>query len=640
MATGGAMEVAEHASAAGDLHGEQRVLRSANRNQNQVRSNEFELNKEASLKKKLEACERQDIKIKPYRSGLLLEFSSVMYEAMRAAVNDYFDPISDELNFNVTWKKDVDLKKQNHRDVVHVNTVENKKEYTMQLFHTTSGMQVNGSEYQKFVTRDLPNLQKIAKHYISSSGYTSSDLNDQLSDVIRSSMTQLDPTYPNHGRSETSESKECQKESQYEMITDSLQKATESHLKKNEVKTTENGLPSSADQIVTDKSKGAITKQKNNKTSNFHCLFKGCKYGRTERSGVAMIQCSLCFTYFHYPCTGDDENLLQDCVVFTCRDCRTVAGRIYSIMTNLDDVKDTVNNITTVSQTVEQLKTQCRQIQGELKQIKSAVNKIQKSLENQQSRPPVVISQPHTLSGYSTALKTDTEKKSESDAENKSMTEDERKSDITKTTLDSSADFHTISEWQKEELSDDWTTVSRKYKKKNRRYSRHDDSNRSTRNRNTQQNLHSTPMERKYESRGRNRYQGSYNRDFGRRYQFSAYKGRNSDAVYRSRSYHNKYTKSTGSWKTQERSHRDFYYNHYRRSPRYNSHQKFTSDRYMDNSRFEERNEYIRNSDRKRSSKCKKCGESNHNDENCWFDKAVKCRACNTYGHKEKHCFL
>ena len=156
------------------------------------RQDGFELNKQLSLKKKLEACQRPDVMLKPYKGGIIMDFSAVFFEALKAAMNTFYDTAAEDLTMTPRWRRDVHLRQSSHRDVLSVKTLDGEHEYTVQLFHTTSRLQVNGKHFSRFLTRDMIDLRGIINHYIDVSGHKTSDLNKQLADILRSALTKDD----------------------------------------------------------------------------------------------------------------------------------------------------------------------------------------------------------------------------------------------------------------------------------------------------------------------------------------------------------------------------------------------------------------------------------------------------------------
>ncbi|CAC5361921.1 unnamed protein product [Mytilus coruscus] len=117
----------------------------------------FGLNKRKAMDKKLEQCNRQaDILLMYKHENYILELSLAAYELLKLAMTEYF------ANHNI-YKIQAKDQKDKHGlctrtsySVINLNS--NKQQYRINLFHTTSRIEVNGRGRQEF----LSHLQDIA----------------------------------------------------------------------------------------------------------------------------------------------------------------------------------------------------------------------------------------------------------------------------------------------------------------------------------------------------------------------------------------------------------------------------------------------------------------------------------------------
>ncbi|CAC5368275.1 unnamed protein product [Mytilus coruscus] len=117
----------------------------------------FSLNKRKAMDKKLEQCNRQaDILLMYKHENYILELSLAAYELLKLAMTEYF------ANHNI-YKIQAKDQKDKHGlctrtsySVINLNS--NKQQYRINLFHTTSRIEVNGRGRQEF----LLHLQDIA----------------------------------------------------------------------------------------------------------------------------------------------------------------------------------------------------------------------------------------------------------------------------------------------------------------------------------------------------------------------------------------------------------------------------------------------------------------------------------------------
>ena len=592
----------------------------------------FVLNQKVSLKKKLEACKRDDVSMKPYEGGVIMEFSTVFYEALKAAMNTFYDASAENLDLVPKWRRDVDLKQQKHRDVLSVKTLDGEHEYTVQMFHTTTSLQVNGKHYDRFITRDLIKVRGIVQHYIEASGYKTSDLNIQLAEVLKSALTEDSFLKSNQAEHEPGNDKEMLAIGK--VVED--KSASENKSDSNDTFAPESSGP------------GAISKNRHGrkpdkkKSNTLHCLQKGCKYNRQDRNNISMIQCGSCFVNYHYPCTGDDEEILQECVLFTCRDCRTMPARVYSIMVDLEEVKQNVSQLPTSTQTVEQLKGRCNQLTSEIQKLKSMVEKLQKTVESLQGikgqeYPPLPKSKP-IESKYSEAIKGKS-----SSSENDKKDEPEDRSIINQSILsiemtdyENSEDDHSS---QDTESEDDWSVVSRKHKKTKQKRKAENGERKDNDKKKDPTYKRKKEDVIKMKSRYKTPIDHAYHRKDGREYSryslddWRTPKKWNSNGwyrpTYRSRNNSRKSPRHVreadrNSWNSMQYSHWIDYDQEYQNRYCNSSHSHIRDNEYQDYNKSQKA--------------CLHCGERNHETSQCWYERPIRCNVCRSYGHKSKSC--
>ena len=623
---------------------------------------DFVLNKRVSLKKKLEACKRPDVSFNPYEGGIIIDFSTGFYEAVKAGMNDFFDVAAENLDLCPKWRRDMDRNSAAHRDVLQVKSLDGMHEYTVQMFHTTTRMQVNGKLYTNFLIRDLLRLQPIIRHYAAK--MSTPELNKQLAEVIKnmlsiddanteSKLNEFLHTYRTDGNPMKHKQNaiagpggDKQDKQKYQAPEKNSNAEQHEEIEKKDTNVNDN-MATSIEQTYQCVKPKTNEKHSKHRENVFYCLTRGCKYGRHERNGVAMIQCSICFTYFHHPCTGDDEVILQDCVIFTCKDCRTMPHRIYNMMTDIEELQTTVASIPNDSQTINLIKGKLHKLEGDIRQLTSAVNKLQNTLQEAAKQPPVVIQKPVTLSGYSEAVK---ENQGKTQNKQSNVKQDSKNPQTTIGNRNNTRISMEKSLTEETQL-EDWTLVSKKKRNKQKRSTSEEITFiRSTTN-------HSTPKpKQKSTETHRHAYQRHRMTDqekhraahdgytYKRRYKHADLNTTKSKSRNREYSHYRYQPKFAFTEETRQRGWiRDDREN---RNGRYHSEEdnRYRSDQYSYYTRRQEDqyNEYGRHyttTDGYYSFKesCKNCGEA-HRTSQCWHNQPIRCRVCRCLGHKEKHC--
>ena len=124
-------------------------------------------------------------------------------------------------------------------------------------------------------------------------------------------------------------------------------------------------------------------KKNSSKSKAQFCLIRGCKHGRQETKRISMIQCSMCFNYFHYDCTDDDKSLLDACVVFTCSGCRNIAFKVEKLQSDSEEILSKLQDLPGFSTQANSLKAKCQSINSELQKMQAALTKFETAVKSQ-----------------------------------------------------------------------------------------------------------------------------------------------------------------------------------------------------------------------------------------------------------------
>ena len=144
----------------------------------------FELNIEKNLHKKAAACTRNDIKIERKRGqgGFIISLNPAIYELYKHAIRSMYGSLKSQCEVKV--RLDVDEQNNQHRDVIQVTT-SGKSFYTINLFHTTSRMQINGRHMLKFIDQDLLLCEQLVNQYLVSSGLSKEQCKALVQDTLK-----------------------------------------------------------------------------------------------------------------------------------------------------------------------------------------------------------------------------------------------------------------------------------------------------------------------------------------------------------------------------------------------------------------------------------------------------------------------
>ncbi|VDI35720.1 Hypothetical predicted protein [Mytilus galloprovincialis] len=126
----------------------------------------FSINKTRALDKKLEACNRaMDIKIEQKHQNYILELSAAAYEVLKGKIDIYFEQHS---TYKLLPKHQHDNQGLCIRTSHSVRNRSNLKQlYRINLFHTTSKVEVNGQGIELFLTHieDIKERMKSRGNY-------------------------------------------------------------------------------------------------------------------------------------------------------------------------------------------------------------------------------------------------------------------------------------------------------------------------------------------------------------------------------------------------------------------------------------------------------------------------------------------
>ena len=144
----------------------------------------FSLNKKKALRKKIDQCNRPVDVLLEYKHGnYILELSLAAYEMMKLAIEEYFENNDKYKVEGTNQKEQQGLCTRTSYSIK--NRRSNKQHYRINLFHTTSRMEVNGHGLETFILH----LQDMAEMMDRKGNY--SQLNKLLESQIRKCMVNM-----------------------------------------------------------------------------------------------------------------------------------------------------------------------------------------------------------------------------------------------------------------------------------------------------------------------------------------------------------------------------------------------------------------------------------------------------------------
>ena len=153
---------------------------------------DYKLNKERALRKKADACSRDDFKITHNKSSCVVILNTAAFEHFKTDLNEWVKENPQYMVYSETPVLDLD---QNiAQDVLRVKWCNDCTVLcTINLYRTNCKVMINGADYKIFVERDLPgilyNLQEKTSGIREQNDFYRLCLNDMLQAKTRTKLT-------------------------------------------------------------------------------------------------------------------------------------------------------------------------------------------------------------------------------------------------------------------------------------------------------------------------------------------------------------------------------------------------------------------------------------------------------------------
>ena len=127
-----------------------------------IRRKNYTLNTPRSLAKKLEATLRgTPIQFFTTGGGLRIDCDAGTYEQIKNAMMAYYKTYKSYQQIKVEIVESEDMKDSNSETIIKLTYASQKKCYTINMYHTTSKLLINGKGLSRFKNVDLPKLMKL-----------------------------------------------------------------------------------------------------------------------------------------------------------------------------------------------------------------------------------------------------------------------------------------------------------------------------------------------------------------------------------------------------------------------------------------------------------------------------------------------
>ena len=170
-------------------------------------SNNYILNTEKSIKKKLESTKRSTIEYSFTGGGICVKLDAVTFELFIYGCNTYFSKTNDQpLNYKKTTATDKDGNTVQY--TYHIGTKETQT-YTINAYLTKCSLLINGKNIERFIDDDIKEIHNImSKTKINGVNIDVSLLNQALASKLEEALNEL---YSSEHNRKTETTKEVQK---------------------------------------------------------------------------------------------------------------------------------------------------------------------------------------------------------------------------------------------------------------------------------------------------------------------------------------------------------------------------------------------------------------------------------------------
>ena len=260
----------------------------------------YSLNREKALNKKLDACARTaDLKIEAKHINDILELSAAAYEVFRIELEKYFEQHS---TFKIIPNHQYDKEGLCLRTSYSVRNIKtSRQQYRVNMFHTTSKIEVNGQGMDKFKEHleDIMNMMKNKGNYKQLNGELERNINKY---------------------------KEANRVAGGQKNTNNDDIIQVHHNMRNTRKQEENVLSSTLDNLQVDLQVGfprAIEHQDKELAGDDDDgnIQLNCRICKGPVDSETAIECSKCQTSLHYTCENILQNGNEDPESYVCKSC-------------------------------------------------------------------------------------------------------------------------------------------------------------------------------------------------------------------------------------------------------------------------------------------------------------------------------
>ena len=141
----------------------------------------YNLQEQRTMKKKLDATEREEIAITTTGGGVRIRLNTGAYELLKLSAERFYSIENNQFRYQ---RVPVTDKKGNHVETKYKVSSGKSPVYTLNMYHTKSSCLVNGKQAYQFMDCDFPQLIQGIESTLGDGNISIQDVNSQLRNLL------------------------------------------------------------------------------------------------------------------------------------------------------------------------------------------------------------------------------------------------------------------------------------------------------------------------------------------------------------------------------------------------------------------------------------------------------------------------